>query len=80
MIALKELVLTGGIGRELYTSPFIWVKWEDLEVSTDGKVKSTFWVEKIKIENKKITVLSIKNNKDKRVFVYTETKLPEEKK
>lgn len=79
MIALKEVVLTGEYGRELYTAPFIWVKAEDINIYTNNKgklaVKETFYVEKIKIQDKKITCLSIKTNKGKRVFVYTEMEL-----
>lgn len=76
--SFKRACFNWGIGRELYTSPFIWVKWEDLEITDKGKLKTTFWVEKIEIKNKKITALSIKTNKHNRVFSYTEMKLPEE--
>lgn len=74
--SFKRSCFCWGIGRELYTSPFIWVKWEDLTVETDkngkSKLKDVFIVESIKIENKKITLLSIKNNKGKRVYTYSE--------
>lgn len=73
--SFKRSCFAWGIGRELYTSPFIWINWKDLEKVENGKVKDTFFVEKIIIKDKKITCLSIKNNKGKRVFVYTEKEL-----
>lgn len=73
--SFKRACFNWGIGRELYTSPFIWVNWENLEVTKDNgklKLKNTFIVEKIVIKDKKITLLSIKNNKGVRVFSYGE--------
>ena len=75
--ALKGLVLTGGIGRELYTSPFIWIPAEMLKL-TDKKGNTTtydkFIVEKIEITDKVITGLAIRNNRNERVFVYSAKK------
>jgi len=79
--SFKRACFNWGIGRELYTSPFIWVpadktsinerEWQGKKVySTNDKFK----VEKIKIENKTITGLSIINNKGVRVFIYNNTK------
>ena len=68
-------------GRELYTSPFVWINWNDLKkVSKDTKtgkykVKDTFSVEMIKIKDKRIIALSIINQDKKRVFTYTEKKI-----
>ena len=63
-----------GIGRELYTPIFIWIKAEDSELEKkNGKTicKAKFEVEKIRIEDKIITGLSIINSRTKqRVFVY----------
>ena len=42
------------------------IKEEKEKIST----KTKFYVEAIQIENKEITALSIKNNKNKRVFIY----------
>lgn len=81
--SFKRACFNWGIGRELYTSPFIWIKWQDLEKTEKDsktgkyKVKDNFEVEKIKIEDKKITCLSIVNQKGKRVFTYTEQVLEE---
>ena len=63
-----------GIGRELYTPIFIWINAEDSELEKkNGKTicKAKFDVEKIRIEDKIITGLSIINSRTKqRVFVY----------
>ena len=68
--ARKRSGFVWGIGRELYTSPFIWIKAEDCKIK-DGKCKDVFAVEKIVIEKKKIRALSIVNNTQrKRVFVW----------
>ena len=71
--ALKGLALTGGIGRELYTSPFIWISADKLTTyDNKGKLacRDSFYVEAIEITNKVITGLAIKNNKDVRVFSF----------
>ena len=53
-------MLTGGIGRELYTSPFIWIPTNLCSIK-DGKCYDRFEVTHIKIENKQITELKIVN-------------------
>ena len=77
--SFKRACFNWGIGRELYTAPFIWVKEEDTTIKMikdikTGKEKPTcydkFYVEKIKIIDKEIVGLSIKNNQNKRVFLY----------
>jgi hypothetical protein len=72
--SFKRAGFNWGIGRELYTSPFIWVNAEDTEIYevSVGKYncKDKFYVEAIQIIDKVITGLSIKNSKNKRVFVY----------
>ena len=74
--SFKRAGFNWGIGRELYTSPFIWIKAEDCNLFDKNGKKSCndkFMVEKIKIVNKKIVGLSIKNEKTgKRVFKYFE--------
>lgn len=70
--SFKRACVNWGIGRELYTSPFIWVKIEDANVS-NKKCYDKFSVEKIQIVNKRITGLAIRNDTLKRrVFVYFE--------
>lgn len=76
--SFKRACFNWGIGRELYTSPFIWVKSTDCKIhETDKNGRKSyacyddFAVEKIKIENKRITGLAIKNiTNGKRVFVW----------
>lgn len=77
--SFKRACFNWGIGRELYTSPFIWVKKDDCNMySIKGnngkdiwKCNDKFEIEKIAYdENKNITGLSIKNNNTKkRVFL-----------
>ena len=84
--SFKRACFNWGIGRELYTSPFIWVNAADCKIySVRGnngkdiwKCNDKFYVEAIKYdENKNIIALSIKNSTNKkRVFLI---KPPEEK-
>ena len=72
--SFKRACVNWGIGRCLYTAPFIWVKPEDFK-QNNGKCYDKFVVEKIIIENKRITALAIKNaTLNKRVFVWQESK------
>ena len=80
--SFKRACFNWGIGRELYTAPFIWVPASKCNIN-NGKCYDRFAVEKIAIENKRITALSIINTSiqsekmsDKRVFLM----LPEDKK
>lgn len=61
-----------GIGRELYTAPFIWIPWNSLinVTAKDGKytIKDTFDVKDIEIKDKKIVGLTIVNSKGTEVF------------
>lgn len=73
--SFKRACFNWGIGRELYTAPFIWVKAEDCAALKQNGQKwqcyDSFEVEKIVIENKKIVALSIKNSKTgKRVYIH----------
>lgn len=77
--SFKRAGFNWGIGRELYTAPFIYVPIMDAKneanfVLEDKNGKKTtrtkFYVEAIEITNKEITGLAIKNSKGKRVFVY----------
>jgi hypothetical protein len=68
--SFKRACFNWGIGRELYTSPFIWVNADKCNI-TNGKCYDKFAVEKIKIENKKIVGLAIVNVTTKqRCFVW----------
>lgn len=69
-IVLSELVLIGGIGRELYTAPFIWISADKLNKNTSGKIVDKFSVLEVKIIDKEIKDLEIYNNRGVRVFNY----------
>lgn len=77
--ARKRAGFAWGIGRELYTSPFIWIPAEKCGIK-DGKngtkqCYDRFEVEKIIIENKCITALAIRNvTKNVRAFVWQKEK------
>lgn len=71
--SFKRACFNWGIGRELYTAPFIWVGSEWCSITeSQGKFycNDKFEVEKIEIANGKIMKISIINSKTKqRVFV-----------
>lgn len=79
--SFKRACFNWGIGRELYTSPLIWIPSEKLQAyDRAGKLTTNdkFYVEAIEITNKTITGLAIKNNRNERVFTYRN--LPKEAK
>ena len=73
--SFKRACFNWGIGRELYTSPFIWIPADKCNI-TEGKNGSKqcydkFEIEKIIIENKRIVALAIRNvTKGVRAFVW----------
>ena len=80
--ARKRAGFAWRMGRCLYTSPFIWIDTDKCNIKDTGKkdkygksvfsCNDRFSVEKIKIENKQITGLSIINKtKGVRAFVWT---------
>lgn len=64
--ALKRAGFLWGIGRELYTAPFIWIKAADCEIE-NGKCRDTFAVDAMEVVNGKITALAIRNERTRRV-------------
>lgn len=73
--SFKRACFNWGIGRELYTAPFIWINAADCSALKQNGQKwqcfDTFAVEKIVIEDKQIVAISIKNTKSgKRCFVW----------
>ena len=73
--SFKRACFNWGIGRELYTAPFIWINPEDCTALKQNGQRwqcfDTFSVEKIVIENKQIKAISIKNTKSgKRCYVW----------
>ena len=72
--SFKRACFNWGIGRELYTAPFIWIPADKCNIN-NGKCYDNFEVEKVIIENKRITALAIKNvTKGVRAFVWQEQK------
>ena len=72
--SFKRACVNWGIGRELYTAPFIWIKNGDCTIgkTSAGKLycHDNFAVTNIAYENKKIVGLAIKNlTTNKRVFL-----------
>lgn len=71
--SFKRACFNWGIGRELYTAPFIWVTADKCNIvkNQQGKLacKDKFVVDAIEITNKIITGLAIKNCRtNERVF------------
>ena len=58
--SFKRACFNWGIGRELYTAPFIWVKADKCNIEK-GKCYDKFVVERIAIEDKQIKAISIFN-------------------
>ncbi len=73
--SFKRACFNWGIGRELYSAPFIWISSENADIKQGGSGKfqcyDKFAVEQILYdENRNIVALSIKNtSKGKRVFL-----------
>ena len=71
--SFKRACVNWGIGRELYTAPFIWINADNIEIKNYGgklRCNDKFVVEKITYkENGDIDGLSIKTTKGARVFV-----------
>lgn len=68
--SFKRACFNWGIGRELYTAPFIWIPADKCDIN-GGKCYDKFAIEKIIIENKCITALAIRNvTKNVRAFVW----------
>lgn len=73
--SFKRACTNWGIGRELYTAPFIYIPADKVKIYKNNKGKyvtdDKFKVEKIKYNAKKeIIGLSIKNKNNQRVFIY----------
>ena len=62
--AFKRACFNFGIGRELYTAPFIWVDTTKDDLNAQGKIKTTFKVQSIGYnEKREINMLVIVDNK-----------------
>lgn len=68
--SFKRACFNWGIGRSLYTAPFIWIPADKCNIN-NGKCYDKFEVEKIVIENGCIQAIAIKNiTKGVRAFVW----------
>lgn len=67
--SFKRACFNWGIGRELYTAPFIWIDASCCNL-TNGKCYDKFAVADIKIEDKKIVYLKIVNTSKKGAVVF----------
>lgn len=76
--SFKRACFNWGIGRELYTAPFIWIPSDKVNLSQKNGKYTTydkFVVEAIRYDEKRqISALSIKNQAGKRVFVFNNQK------
>lgn len=76
--SFKRACFNWGIGRELYTAPFIYIQAPKMKMfEKNGKwaTYDKFFVEKIAYDEKRqITGISIKNQDGVRVFIYNNTK------
>ena len=81
--SFKRACFNWGIGRELYTAPFIYVSADKMNIyEKNGKYATydKFYVEKIAYDdNRQITGIAIKNQKGERVFVHNNTKKGDKK-
>lgn len=64
--SFKRACFNWGIGRELYTAPFIWVKNGDVQLN-GKKTFDKFRVTNIVIQDKRITALEIENTTLKKI-------------
>lgn len=75
--SFKRACFNWGIGRELYTAPFIWIKADSCTALKQNGQKwqcfDSFEVAKIVIESKRIMAIAIRNTKTGKVcFVWQE--------
>lgn len=75
--SFKRACFNWGIGRELYTAPFIWIKTGDCKIVEDKRAKNgvtcrdRFSVTDVEIKDKKIVKLEIRNDStSQRCFVW----------
>ena len=67
--SFKRACVNWGIGRELYTAPFIWISADKINMSQEkGRwtTREKFFVTEMKVEDGKITLLSIASAKTKK--------------
>ena len=80
--SFKRACVNFGIGRELYTAPFIWIKLSPGETYTDSKgriqlaVGLKFFVKKIEYKDRVITGLTISDGKTDRFTMHDTQQKP----
>lgn len=78
--SFKRAGFNWGIGRELYTAPFVWFKKEQLDKlfldqsNKKWKCVDTFKVENVEYVNNHISYLKVVDNKSKTVFTWGKSK------
>ena len=77
--SFKRACFNWGLGRELYTAPFIWIGNDRVTITKNAQGKLTtydrFEVTEMTVENKRITSLAIANEKTGEVvYTYGKTK------
>ena len=73
--SFKRACFNWGIGRELYTAPFIWVSTSKLEMNKKNQPTNKLYVSAMTVEEGKITALIIKDKKNNAVmFTYGTSK------
>lgn len=78
--SFKRAGFNWGIGRELYTSPFVWFKSEQLKTlykddkTNKWKCTDSFSVEAVEYVENKMSYLKVVDNKSKEVFVWGRSK------
>ena len=69
--SFKRAGVNWGIGRELYTSPFVWINAKDAGLKDNGRggyeTKDKFSVKELHVKDKRITGLSVKNDTKKMI-------------
>ena len=71
--SFKRAGFNWGIGRELYTAPFIWMKADQINLADKNGKKTTydsFKVEDIEYKDGKISYRKVVDNKTKAIFLY----------
>ncbi len=68
--AFKRACFNWGIGRELYTSPFVWINTTDADRNQSRKLKTRFKVKEIEYNDDKVSKLVIVDDKGVERFSY----------
>ena len=68
--AFKRACFNWGIGRELYTSPFVWINTTDADRNQSRKLKTRFKVKEIEYKDEKVSKLVIVDDKGVERYTY----------